>query len=63
MPNNTENTPKKGQGAALSKTLQPRARKRGFDAGQVKRPKGFHSNLRGKSGGRPKLFPGRTGGR
>lgn len=63
MPNNKETTPKQGQGIALPKSLKPRARRRGFDAGQVNRPRGFHTNQRQKLGGRPKLFPGRTGGR
>ncbi len=59
MPKSKKPTRKRGNKSSLSKSNA--AKRPGFDPGQSRLPSGLKPRRR--VGGKPKLFPGRTGGR
>ena len=63
MPNNTSKPPKTGQGDALAKALSRHQRRNAPGPRRADLRKGPDSRSQRRGGGRPKLFPGRTGGR
>ena len=59
MPTSKKKPAKRGTKSLLPKALQ--SAKPGFDPKQSRMPNGLKHKVSG--GGKPKLFPGRTGGR
>jgi hypothetical protein len=59
MPKSKKRPAKSGTKSLLSNVIQPK--KQSFDPNQSRLPKGLKNQA--SKGGKPKLFPGRTGGR